>query len=397
MNDLGEKIQRLRKNKNFSQEELAQKMNVTRQAISKWERNEGLPDLYNVKHLAEVLGVSIDELLDHQKEVSKHEDKRKLSDLLLTIPMGLILLGHVVLILYAVINSVIMIQGFIYLDNIIYGINMQLIFVPVALSYSRVMITSWLGLRSNVKDTFNRWVLCISFGVLFLVAIIVFIVEELEGYAFIFALMLILAILIMGFVGAYMYHDITEKPLVNRTWYRKTKRYTGIFTSIYLSILVLSLAQVYVFTKQIPHIDLLEINQPDEVFYMKFETNQINRRKFDHFKLDLKYSTLLEDTDAKVMFEISIGGVLFYESEMTKDEQNPALYHIDCTEDFIELPLISVKKYMDIRNSQFVDVVISYEEGDIGYITTISIAVQHVEYSYSSPSVWIWNNKHQFD
>lgn len=397
MNDLGEKIQRLRKNKNMSQEELAQKMNVTRQAISKWERNEGLPDLYNVKHLAEVLGVSIDELLDHQNEDIKHEDKRKLSDLLLTIPMGLILLGHVFLILYAVINSIIMIQGFIYLDNIIYGINIQLIFVPLALLYSRVMITSWLGLRSNVKDTFNRWILCISFGFLFLLAIIVFIVEELEGYAFIFALMLILGILIMGFVGAYMYHYAGEMPLVNRTWYRTTKRYTGVFTSIYLVILVLSLAQVYVLTKQIPHIDHLEINQPDDVFYMKFETNQINRRQFDHFKLDLKFSTLLEDTDAKVMFEISIGGVLFYESEMTKDEQNPALYHIDCIEDFIELPLISVKKYMDIRNSQFVDVVISYEEGDIGHITTISIAVQHLEYSYSSPSVWIWNNKYQLD
>ncbi len=44
VNSFGEKILSLRKERNMSQEELALKTNVTRQAISKWERNEGLPD-----------------------------------------------------------------------------------------------------------------------------------------------------------------------------------------------------------------------------------------------------------------------------------------------------------------------------------------------------------------
>ena len=60
---LGEKIQTLRKQQNVSQEQLAEKMNVTRQAVSKWELGESLPDVDNIVRLSNVLNVSIDYLL----------------------------------------------------------------------------------------------------------------------------------------------------------------------------------------------------------------------------------------------------------------------------------------------------------------------------------------------
>ncbi|WP_099469023.1 helix-turn-helix domain-containing protein [Konateibacter massiliensis] len=60
----GEKLQYLRKEKKMSQEELASKITVSRQAISKWELNESLPDTDNVIQLSKILGVSIDFLLD---------------------------------------------------------------------------------------------------------------------------------------------------------------------------------------------------------------------------------------------------------------------------------------------------------------------------------------------
>lgn len=47
--NLGEKIYNLRKKKGYSQESLASMMNVSRQAISKWEINESLPDMENLK------------------------------------------------------------------------------------------------------------------------------------------------------------------------------------------------------------------------------------------------------------------------------------------------------------------------------------------------------------
>ena len=65
---LGEKIKKARIESGFSQEQLAGKMMVSRQAITKWESGKGLPDISNLKLLAQLLNVSIDYLLDDGSE-----------------------------------------------------------------------------------------------------------------------------------------------------------------------------------------------------------------------------------------------------------------------------------------------------------------------------------------
>ena len=61
---LGEKIKETRKQCGLSQEQLAEKMAVSRSAVAKWEANNGLPDVENQKALAQLLNVSVDYLLD---------------------------------------------------------------------------------------------------------------------------------------------------------------------------------------------------------------------------------------------------------------------------------------------------------------------------------------------
>lgn len=63
---LGQMICSLRKEKNMTQNDLAEKMNVTDKAVSKWERNLSCPDINSIPMLAEVLGVSVEELLNAQ-------------------------------------------------------------------------------------------------------------------------------------------------------------------------------------------------------------------------------------------------------------------------------------------------------------------------------------------
>ena len=72
-----EKLKMLRKELNLTQEELANKLNVSRQAITKWESGEGIPDIENLKQISILFGVSIDELVKEEKEVttSKYEYK----------------------------------------------------------------------------------------------------------------------------------------------------------------------------------------------------------------------------------------------------------------------------------------------------------------------------------
>ena len=64
---LGAFIAQLRKDANMTQAELAQKLNVTVQAVSKWERGKGLPDINTLEPLAAALGVSIIELIKAQR------------------------------------------------------------------------------------------------------------------------------------------------------------------------------------------------------------------------------------------------------------------------------------------------------------------------------------------
>lgn len=60
----GEKLKEARKTAKMSQEELAEKISVSRSAIAKWETDKGLPDIQNLKTLAAVLNISLDYLLD---------------------------------------------------------------------------------------------------------------------------------------------------------------------------------------------------------------------------------------------------------------------------------------------------------------------------------------------
>lgn len=68
---LAEKIITLRKQLGWSQEELAEKMNVSRQSVSKWESTNSIPDLNRVIMLAEIFDVSTDFLLKDNVEISE--------------------------------------------------------------------------------------------------------------------------------------------------------------------------------------------------------------------------------------------------------------------------------------------------------------------------------------
>ena len=63
---IGEMISSLRKEKEMTQNDLAEKMNVTDKAVSKWERNLSCPDVNSIPTLAAILGVSVEELLNAQ-------------------------------------------------------------------------------------------------------------------------------------------------------------------------------------------------------------------------------------------------------------------------------------------------------------------------------------------
>ena len=66
---LGEKIINLRSSAGLSQEEFAEKVNVSRQSVSKWEMNQALPQIDKVLLICKLFGITTDELLQEKIEV----------------------------------------------------------------------------------------------------------------------------------------------------------------------------------------------------------------------------------------------------------------------------------------------------------------------------------------
>ena len=66
---LGEKLKSARKSIGLTQGQLAEKLLVSRQAITKWEAGKGMPDIENLKQLSKLLNISIDSLLDSGENI----------------------------------------------------------------------------------------------------------------------------------------------------------------------------------------------------------------------------------------------------------------------------------------------------------------------------------------
>lgn len=90
--DLGNRIKTEREKLNMSQDDLAKKMDISRQAISKWETGSSYPDIEKILRLSEIFNLSLDELVKGDKNFQKNlikEGKTNMS--------GLTILGYVLI------------------------------------------------------------------------------------------------------------------------------------------------------------------------------------------------------------------------------------------------------------------------------------------------------------
>ena len=88
---IGKRIALLRKDQGLKQEELAEKLGISGQAVSKWENDQTCPDISLLPQLAKILGVTVDELLSGKKEAAPavqilpEEQRKDIKDMMLRI------------------------------------------------------------------------------------------------------------------------------------------------------------------------------------------------------------------------------------------------------------------------------------------------------------------------
>ncbi|WP_341480215.1 helix-turn-helix transcriptional regulator [Anaerotruncus rubiinfantis] len=70
----GEKLKQLRIKQEYSQEALAELLHVSRQAVTKWENGNGMPDIENVKSIADLFDVTLDSLLRDEEELETTDE-----------------------------------------------------------------------------------------------------------------------------------------------------------------------------------------------------------------------------------------------------------------------------------------------------------------------------------
>lgn len=70
----GKSLASARKKSGYSQEELAEKLGISRQSVSKWELDETIPDIFQVKKMAKIFNLKIDELIEFDFDQKEMED-----------------------------------------------------------------------------------------------------------------------------------------------------------------------------------------------------------------------------------------------------------------------------------------------------------------------------------
>jgi transcriptional regulator with XRE-family HTH domain len=138
---LSKQIIRIRKLNNLTQEELANDLNVTRQAVSKWERDISLPDLETIKLISNKYNVSIDTLMNNDV-IDEEEPVSIKKYIFYLIIFSIPILGFIYLIIQAYVNDNINIRNLAKAILIII-ISIIIIFIVLYFSINIISEIKW--------------------------------------------------------------------------------------------------------------------------------------------------------------------------------------------------------------------------------------------------------------
>ena len=116
-----ENLKYLRKEEKMTQENLAERLNVSRQAVTKWESGQSLPDIENLKQIADLFGVTMDSLVGDVENKKESNINKKINDIGYFIFGAIILLIGIFFSIYSFIEKITSSEDIKVISSIILG------------------------------------------------------------------------------------------------------------------------------------------------------------------------------------------------------------------------------------------------------------------------------------
>ena len=130
-----ENLKYLRKEAKLTQEQLAEKLNVSRQAVTKWESGQSLPDIQNLKEMAGMFGVTMDALVGDIGTKKESVINKKIKDIGYFIFADVVVIGICIISVMEYINTVTNDENKVIISNIMLGIGAFIFFVYILKKY----------------------------------------------------------------------------------------------------------------------------------------------------------------------------------------------------------------------------------------------------------------------
>ena len=200
--EFNEKLQELRKSKGLTQEELAEKLYVSRTAVSKWESGRGYPNIESLKEISTFFSVSIDELLSTEKLlfIAEKENKSNIKNICEKLFSVVDLLSVLLIILPLYPNTV---DGFIYSVNLLNYVETSEFNKVVYWCGFLVFIV--LGIVKSVliklkKEKVNKSITVVSVSLNILIVLLFALTREVYALILVFLFLIIKCLLLFKYV-----------------------------------------------------------------------------------------------------------------------------------------------------------------------------------------------------
>ena len=102
----GKMIAALRRENGMTQLDLAEKMGVTDKAVSKWERDLSYPDVNSIPKLAEIFGITVDELMHVKSDAKSNSKDNKFSEIISVVLKGVALAMGIAVVVLSFLNTI---------------------------------------------------------------------------------------------------------------------------------------------------------------------------------------------------------------------------------------------------------------------------------------------------